>query len=536
LVKAENKALEIVSPVHWIEESQIQLANGDVYAFDERPYLITLLSSRARLKCIRKARGLGFSETEILGAIHGCSSGRYRQGVQYVFPTDTDMRKFVQSRFNVVIKKNPLLRKLVKDTDTTYYKRIGDSNLFMDGGGLNRTIEGLQSESMTFRGTQVDKADIDKIDMFENANEIVQAALTSMMNSDVKEVTCLSNPSIPNFGIDLLFQQSNQMFWYRQCKCGELTCPDKEFPDLIDKKGCHCKKCGGVLGWRGMWIPDYPQRNDLFGTESKDWEGYHISDLQAPKVEPYSILEQWNDKSEANQEKVNKFSLGLPYMSKQNALTLFEVYECCGIYPELDRCTTPTAMGVDVGGSSGFHVVIGYRTGKDTYEVVKVDNVENFEDVETLGHRFCVKNCVCDMLPEPTYARKFQRASSFRVWLNLYNTTNPVDEVVWNQDDRTVKSYRNYIFDTSHRVVAEKRVKLPRRNRKIEVFARQYIVPVKIQDAKKINQFKYLSTNPNDHFRNAMNYFLLAAQTARLIRPETYKKQTTKARHETVLK
>lgn len=486
--------------------------------------MIDLLSSRARLKCIRKARGLGFSETEILGSIYGCASGKYRQGVQYVFPTDTDMRKFVQSRFNVVIKRNPhTLGSLVHDTDTTYYKRIGDANLFMDGGGLNRVIEGLQAESMTFRGTQVDKADIDELDMFDDANEIVKSALTSMMNSDVKECTVLSNPTIPNYGIDKLFQKSNQMYWYRVCEdCGKLTSPDKEFPDLIDEKGCHCRFCGGLLMWRGKWIPDRPERKDLYGTESSDWEGYHISDLNAPKVKPKSILDAYSDKSESNLEKVYKFSLGLPYMPKMNALTLMEVYDCCGYRFEIEKYDQPSIMGVDVGSSSGFHVVIGLRTGKDTYEVLKVDKVQSFEDVVLMGHRFNVKNCVCDMLPEPTYARKFQKEAGFRVFLNLYNTTNPTEEVAWDFDKKEVRTYRNFIFDTSQRIVADKRVKLPRRTSKIEEFAKQYVVPVKIQDVKKKqgNVFKYFSPSPNDHYRNAMNYFLIACRISQVTRPD----------------
>ena len=98
MVNVEER-LMLSNPVHWIESSEIVLANGDVYSFKERPYLITPLLSKSRLKCVRKARGLGFSEEEIMGSIHGCGTGRYRQGVQYVFPTDTDMRKFVQSRF-----------------------------------------------------------------------------------------------------------------------------------------------------------------------------------------------------------------------------------------------------------------------------------------------------------------------------------------------------------------------------------------------------------------------------------------------------
>ena len=525
-----------VSAVHWCESSHIELANGDIYSFSERPYLIDPLRTEARLVCARKARGLGFSETEILRSIHGLGKRRFRQGVQYVFPTETAMREFVQSRFNVLIKKNAILRRMVQDTDTTYYKRVGDGNLFMNGGGLTTNIEGLQSETMTFRSKQTDMAIIDELDMFDGANEVVSSALTSMMNSPTKSVTCISNPSIPNYGIDKLFQISNQNFWYRECKCGKLTCPDKEFPNLIDKEGCHCHKCGGLLPYRGVWIPDYPERKDLYGTESKDWEGYHISDLQNPNTKPITILDAFRDKSDANQEKVHKFMLGLPFMPRTNRLTLMEVYDCCGYQPEYEQCLDPTIMGVDVGSSSGFHVLIGVRTGKDDYQIYRTDKLQSFEDVTLIGQRFNVKNCVCDMLPETTAARRFQKEAKFRVWLNLYNTTNPVDEVVWNHDDRTVKTYRNYIFDESQRVVADKRVKFPRRSRKIEEFAKQYIVPVKIQDQKKQgNVFKYFSPSPNDHFRNAMNYFLVAAKHSRITRPEGMRRKVSnKAVHETV--
>jgi hypothetical protein len=515
-----DKSYSIINPIHWIEESNIVLANGDTYSFDKRPYLMAMFMSKARLKCIRKARGLGFSETEILGSIHGLYSGRYRQGVQYVFPTDTDMRKFCQSRFNIVINRNRCLKDLVIDTNTTNYKRIGEGNLFLDGGGCNRMIEGLQAESMTFRGTQVDKAVLDELDMFDDANSVVESALTSMKNSEVKEVTALSNPSIPNYAIDGLFQISNQNFWYRLCQCGELTCPDKEFPDLIDKQGCHCKKCGGLLMWKGIWKPDYPNRNNLYGVRSTDWEGYHISDLNAPHEDPYSVVEKFKDKSDMNLEKLYKFTLGLPFMPRTNALTLAEVFNCCGYQPEYENYPDQTIMGVDVGSSSGFHVVIGLRIGKDEYQVLRVDRLQGFEDVTLLGHRFHVKNCVCDMLPETTAARKFQKEAGFRVWLNLYNTTNPVDEITWNQDDRTVKTYRNYIFDNSQRVVGDKRVKLPRRSSKIEEFAKQYIVPVKIQDkTKTTNVFKYFSPSTMDHYRNAMNYFLIASLISRITKP-----------------
>jgi hypothetical protein len=242
-------------------------------------------------------------------------------------------------------------------------------------------------------------------------------------------------------------------------------------------------------------------------------------------VDPYSIVEAYKDKSDSNQEKVHKFSLGLPFMPKSNALTLSEVYSCCGYKPECETYDRPSIMGVDVGGSSGFHVVIGIKTNKSSYEVFRVDCLEGFEDVLLLANRFNVKVGVCDMLPELTAARKFQKEAKgmgMKIWLNIYNTSNPVDEVVWDDETRVVKTYRNYIFDTSHRVVADGMVVLPRRSRKIEEFARQYIVPVKLRDDKK-NTFRYFSPSSKDHYRNSMNYFLIASFVSRITRPDGYK-------------
>ena len=533
----DSSSINMELPSYWVEGMRIVLANGEIYSFEKRPYLITPLDSQARLKCVRKARGLGFSETFIQDCIHGLSHGIYNQGVQYVFPTETAMREFVQSRFNVILKRNSGLRRIVQDTDTTYYKRVGRGNLFLNGGSLTIVIEGLQKESMSFRGKQIDKGLIDELDMFEQANDVVGSVMTSMKNSTIKAVTAISNPSVPNYGIDKLFQQSNQMYWYRQClSCKELTCPDKEFPSLIDEEGCHCWKCGGLLSYKGQWRADRPERNDLFGIRSKDWEGYHISDLSNPNDDPFTIWERYQDKSESNQEKLHKFSLGLPFMATTDALTLNEIYECCGYYPEVERLTgTACAMGVDVGSRSGFHVVIGYRTGKDSYEIIRLGCLESFEDVKVIGHRMGVKNCVCDMQPEVTAARRLQKEAGFPVWLCAYQHTNPVDEVVWDEDNRTVKVYRNSIFDASHRVVSEKRLKLPMRSRKIEEFARQYVDPVKVKEEGKHGiVYRYMSRSKDDHYRNTMNYFLLAAQTSRILRNKTYKKESRLARHDTV--
>jgi len=245
----------------------------------------------------------------------------------------------------------------------------------------------------------------------------------------------------------------------------------------------------------------------------------------------------YNDKSESNQEKVHKFFLGLPYDASSNSLTLTEIYERCSTYlSEEVRYDRPAIMGMDVGPLSGHHVLIGIRTDRDAYRILYMDRLESFDDAIALGHRFNVKNCVVDMDPESTSCRRFQKEAGFRVWLNRYNWSNPIEEVAWNPDDRTVRTYRNYIFDRSHSIIVEKKVSFPMRSRKIEEFARQYIAPYKKKrESKRGIEYYYHSRSDSDHYRNAMNYFLIAAMHSRITRPEGMgMKVSNKAKHETV--
>ena len=65
MVQADVKGMELVSPVHWIEQSQIRLANGDFYAFDERPYLINPLNTQARSGMFGAYGGVLITERQI---------------------------------------------------------------------------------------------------------------------------------------------------------------------------------------------------------------------------------------------------------------------------------------------------------------------------------------------------------------------------------------------------------------------------------------------------------------------------------------
>ena len=519
----------------WVEGSNIRLASGVMYSFKDRPYLIGPLRSRARKKCVEKATQLGFSETFILKTLHGCIEGRFPQGAEYLFPNDTEMRTFVQSRFNPLIQDNyDAIGRFVQDTNTTYYKRVRDANLYFDGGRLSQVIDGQQKESAAVRGKSFDHCVMDESDLMDDSLE--QKVMGRMAASSVQELVMISNPTVENHKIDRLYKSSNQMHWFRRCSCGAWTCPDEEFPDLITKKGCHCVKCGKVLGYKGQWVAKRSERADLEGLEAKDWEGYQISQLNLNVVSPWFILQEFEDPPNGNLEDFWKLRMGRGYTPKENRLTLAEIYDCCGSYVMYDTSDVDTCMGLDVG-KDRYHYVIGVRTDKDRYEIRKFGVASSFEDVGSLAIRMRVRKAVVDIRPYEAEARRFQKEMKFAVYLCQYNE-NPLSDCSWDMEKRVVSAFRTGIFDITHRLAVDKRFALPYRNNRTREFAEQYCEPYKYktEDARSGSViYRYSRGNENDHYRNAMNYFTLAARNSRVIRPYSMShRESAKARHETV--
>jgi hypothetical protein len=173
-------------------------------------------------------------------------------------------------------------------------------------------------------------------------------------------------------------------------------------------------------------------------------------------------------------------------------------------------------MGVD--NDDKKHVVIGIRTSNERFEILKVARVDSFDEVHDLGVKFNVKSEVDDLRPNAESARSHQKAERHKVLLNEY-TESPLNDASVNENTGIIKSYRTGIFDQSHRFLSNGNIRLPRRCAAIDDFAQQCCNCVKSKEVdKKKNQvvYRYKKTgNGNDHYRNALNYFILAASSVR---------------------
>ena len=505
-----------VNTAYWVHLYKIQLQSG-LFTFKNHEYLHEPMESRETIEATMKATQAGFTESEVLRSTHDCISGRLKQGVLYLFPTDDDVQDFSKTRFNTLIHNNPeSIGKYVKSggkgTDSAGLKKIGNSFIYFRSGRISRNVGDGAKEASQLRSIPVDKVVFDEYDLMDE--DVINKARGRMGHSLIKEQRYLSNPTIPGYGIDKLFQDSDQRHWMRRCSaCGKYTCAELEFPNCVkaDANGkgyIACKHCSHPVGiYPGQWEPLYKGRPIV---------GRRWSQLTSVFNDPMEILEDYMNPKEGNLGDVVRLRLGLPHIDIEDRLRLQDVYECCTGDRMADRCVGPCAMGVDVGKTK--HVVIGTRIGSNQYEVVRVAIVESFNDIHDLIRKYNVRSAVIDMRPYEDEARAFQKAhQSQRVLLCEYSENALYDKQI-NEKTGVIRAHRTGAFDTTHRLVFEKRFIFPRRSPEIDEFAKQLCATAKrLETNKRTNTpiYRYIPLGA-EHYRNALNYFYLAASGGRV--------------------
>ncbi len=521
-ITATTRNMARVDAAVWATHSnRIRLQDG-YYRFGDRVYLREPMSLDVRRKCFIKGTQGGASVSVILYSLHGQIMGRYPLGVLYLFPTTDDVHEFSKSNFGPLIASNPLsIGKFVKNvkgsTDTTSLKQINGSNLFLRGAGLTKKIEHL-GESSKLKGFSVDRVVFDEVELMDK--EAMSKARGRMGNSRVKEEVYIGNPGIPGRGIDEIFmgsddvQGSDQRYWMRKClSCGEYTCAELEFPNCVkmftkwekgNKGYIACKKCGRQVFVRnGVWVP---QRKE----QSEYMHGYMWSQLTSPNNDPASILADFNNPPEGNLGDVMRLRLGKAYIAAEDQLTTSDVFRCCGKGAQLNSHPGPCAFGLDVGKTK--HLIIGARTGRETYEIFRVERLSSWDDIGDMVRRFNCKSGVIDIRPYEDEARRFQNAMNMRIFLCAYSETTVIGKS-YNPRTKIVTVNRTEICDATHNLVADRgKLTIPRQCPEIVQFAKEVCNPAKILEIhKRTKQAIYRYRGTEDHYRHALNYFLLAA-------------------------
>ena len=499
--RVQKKLVEQVDPWLWAYRNKIMI-QGVPWQLKGHEWQIGILQSTARKKVFRKGTQMGGTQLEIIRCVHGLIHKKYPKGIIYYFPSTDDVLEFSKARFAPLISDNPrTIGKYVKDTNATNVKRIGGAFIYFKGARFTKNIEGLKKEATKLRSTPCDKIVIDERDLIDDT--ALDMARQRMSHSAIREETIFSTPTVPDWGIDREYKNSDQRVWMIKCPhCGKRTCLELEFPACIRGGKRICVHCGGEINPAdGEWVAKYPGR---------DYEGYWFSQLLSPYVAPQEIVDAFNNPPHGNIQEVYNSMLGLPYIAAENRLNFKDVLANCGNDLMFQDYRGPSAMGVDVG--SVLHVVIGFPLNRIQHKIIYIGTVKDFTDLHDLAKIMGVRGAVIDLLPETHKVREFQEAEDYPIFLCQYKQSQRT--TLWNNSG-IVQINRTELLDRSHELLrSECNLELPRSNKTVREFARQCANMVKILEPNKVmggNIYRYRNDGP-DHYRHALGYYLLATE------------------------
>jgi len=225
-----------------------------------------------------------------------------------------------------------------------------------------------------------------------------------------------SHPSVPDYGVDKYWQDSDQKHWFIKCP----LCNFEQFlswPDSIDlERRCfQCKKCKTEIKERnkGRWLQKYP---------GKKFSGYWVSQLMCPWISVEKILTDFKEKSP---EYFWNYVLGLPYSGGDSKLTKEQLFSgltnTLSVPPNDERII----LGVDTG------LKLDFVLGDEKYGLFFHGDTDKYETLDVIMKRW--KNCIAvmDAGGDLIGSRQFYERYPGRVFLAYAGENRKTNELAW---------------------------------------------------------------------------------------------------------
>ena len=497
-----------VVPFHeWPITSKI-LLDGKQFSYKKHEYLYGAYADTCPFQVEIKATQGGWTSKAMLKVFYWARyCGTRYKGIGYYFPSRTDVTDLSKARLNPLIEDNPdTIGSWMRDVDAANVKRIWNTSLY---------LRGLKSR-VGMKSAPLDALIIDELD--EAPPTAIDMVLERMAHSEEGDFLALSNPTLPDYGIDRLFQTTNMMFFLLKChKCNEWTDMVGTFPDCLHTlKGGRviraCIKCGAELDpAKGEWVAKRPQITERHG---RQWSQLYS---QTKMTDPTLILEKFH--STNNLTDFYNLKIGVAYVDAKNRLSKQEVFACCGDGGMFSESDTATYMGVDQG--KYLHVVIGKKGKKRGGEIIYIgvhkgnnpndpNDDSGWKDLDALMKRFKVGRCVVDAMPSKKNARAFADRFPGRVFMCYYND-NQKGSYKWNEGEKIVQCDRTESLDYSHDVISGQDVTLPRQSDIVDTFAdhcHNIAKKLEVDDESGSSKYVYVKLG-DDHYRHSFNYLQL---------------------------
>lgn len=422
------------------------------------------------------------------------------RGIIYWLPTSESVSDFAKTKIEPFILENEELY-----NNKSEAKGMADNQGLKFMYGAPFFVRGLKSRTAV-KSISADGAIYDEFD--EADPEQVTQARKRLSASAVKISIDLSTPTLPDFGIDKRFQETDQSHYCFKCpSCSRWNVLEENWPNTFeqDREGNYypaCRSCKSRLDLSsGRW----------FAMAQNHIRGYQISQLYSPFVSPTEIMNEYH-----NTEFMGHFHnhvLGLPYLSASDAVTSDMVLKLCDPMRSMSQGSTkPTVMGVDVG--SKLHTVI-IEPGTP-HKILWAGEPMRFEELDIIMLKFNVREVVFDALPETRKVREFIDRHKRQAWMCFYSD-HQKGSYAWDEEDRKVSVNRTESMDVGQDLIIQGKITLPQRNPMMEMLANHCANTVKVPETNKETgavRMNFKKLGP-DHLRHGLNYALIAASRMR---------------------
>lgn len=429
----------------WVREKKIVNEKGKrIKVGPKAPhyFLEALYEDESDEIAVQKPSQAGVSTWAILSELH---DGKFH-GINQIhtLPTADAVTKFVPSKVNEMIKRNPSIKAGLKnkEVDAVGQKQFNKGFLYFKGTKSESDSLMLSSDRNTY--DELDKSDMSQIGIYDSRLE---------GEASLRQRRWISTPTVPNFGINKIIQDSDQRYWRFNCGACKKE-QHMEWPANVslERKRYVCSGCGEDLKpeWvrpkhktnpngTGRWKAKYPGRRR---------HGYLITQMIITWITCESLCDYYLDakagRNGATMEYFFNHKLGLPYVSSESRIGKDLILRNLTTkdHVELNSC-----MGVDVqerelylhiGTEEGVFVIAKVRDSEEYIESQGKRGISKWDRWAELMEAYDVRYCVIDGGYKPQDSIDAAKRFPGRVWVNWYKDDPKKAKVMrWSDDEFT---------------------------------------------------------------------------------------------------
>ncbi len=507
------------SPSYALHKSGITIDGGVKLDFGRYPYLPVIIDEDPRKMTVMKGAQMGFTIAAILKALviagKGTHNGYPIRGIGYWFPTQGEAQVFAKSRFTPLMEQNPhVWNPKGIDVDSAELKRVGNTAIYLRGAG-QRGGSAKKSTS----GVKSIPLDINIRDEADEMSDTRKDAIDRRLDgSPCPQQLDFSTPTIPGYGVDLDYQDSNQSMWHWKClRCEGWTCLEDNYPDCIAEPNAGdpfylCMKCREPLVKKfGEWVAKKP--------DIKDHIGLALSQMCSPTRTALDIVNAAADAVKTGRAKeFENQVLGRAYAETEDQITEEQLNDLLTEEARPLRHEGPACMGVDPGKIHWYEVRI--RTGeRDSVQIAR-GRADSFSELAEIAKKYNVEAGVMDQGADTSSVRDFVR--NHPGWYGCLYVNAKKTDPDWNHNEGLVKVGRTWLLDDSHRAIVDRRVKFYRKD---DFWHEQFvpqmtnlkrIVQENDETGERVPRWIVTGGRKNDHLRHASSYCHLALERVSL--------------------